>query len=818
MPLLWLSLAFLTGILIGDNLPWNRIAWFVMSGISFAWVVISIVFRVSILNLIPERFSQWLRHLWPDQPVYLPRPQLILFFICLGGLRYQASVANLLNPHFIAARNDTGEVIVLQAILIKPVDRADQFTHLMVRAEKLHPANDPGSILVDGRVQVSTESTGDWQYGDRLVIRGELVTPPESDEFSYRKYLEHQGVYASMSLAEVSLLEAGVAGNPLLRKIYALRDRAHRLIYQLWPDPEASLLAGILLGIESGISDPVYQAFRDTGTSHIIVISGFNITIVAGLFSVLFSRWLGRWWGAVAAGIGIAAYTLLVGADPAVVRAAIMGGLTLFGRQMGRRQDGLNTLTIVAALMALFNPHVLWDAGFQLSFMATLGLVLFADPISQSFVGFTSRWLPQEAAQRLSRPVGEYILFTLAAQATSLPLLIFLFQKLSLSSMLANPLILPVQPAVMVLGGLAVMAGLVHPILGQALAALAWPFVVYTIRVVELVAQLPGGALFLGKAGWVIIVLYYGLLLGWTWLDPLVRRVIGALRGEQTNTAVTRLMKPLPGLSLIGVMVFNVVFWREVSLRPDGKLHITLFQVSDKNQMGEAILIQSPTGRFVLINGGAGSTTLSENLGRRMPLLHRSLDFLVVGDPREGQIGALPVVIERFIPDNLLWSGPVAASRSARSLREKATAAGTTIIPASLGQSLELGGGASLRVLAAGRRGAVFCLEWDNFRALLPVGANFEELEALRWGGAVGPVTALLLADQGLASTNPPEWITNLDPQVILLSVSEGNWKGLPSPETLAAVYGRNLLRTNLNGWIQISTDGEQMWVEVERR
>jgi competence protein ComEC len=110
---------------------------------------------------------------------------------------------------------------------------------------------------------------------------------------------------------------------------------------------------------------------------------GFNITIVGGLFVVLFSRLLGRFKGAVAAVLGIAPYTLLVGAEPAVVRAALMGGLALFARQVGRRQAGLNSLAGVAAVMAMFNPQILGDAGFQLSFGATLGLVLYAEPLSR---------------------------------------------------------------------------------------------------------------------------------------------------------------------------------------------------------------------------------------------------------------------------------------------------------------------------------------------------------------------------------------------------------------------------------------------------
>ncbi|MEJ2601096.1 MAG: ComEC/Rec2 family competence protein, partial [Anaerolineales bacterium] len=174
-------------------------------------------------------------------------------------------------------------------------------------------------------------------------------------------------------------------GNFLLAWVYALKRRALGTVYQIFPDPEASLMAGILLGVETGIPGPVQQAFQATGTSHIIAISGFNITILAGLFSTLFVKLLGKRRRYLAAGLSAAAiglYTIRVGAEAAVVRAALMGALALFARQVGRQQDGLNSLGLVAALMALANPNILWDVGFQLSFMATLGLVLYAEPLT----------------------------------------------------------------------------------------------------------------------------------------------------------------------------------------------------------------------------------------------------------------------------------------------------------------------------------------------------------------------------------------------------------------------------------------------------
>jgi competence protein ComEC len=531
----------------------------------------------------------------------------------------------------------------------------------------------------------------------------------------------------------------------------------------------------------------------------------------------MFNRLLGRWRGAIAAGIGIALYALLVGAAPGIVRAALMSGLSLFARQVGRRQDGVNSLAVVAAFMALFNPNVLWDVGFQLSVMTTLGLILYADSASQSFIEVVSRRFPLAAAQRLSGPVGVYFLFTLAAQITGLPITFYYFRRLSLSSLVANPLILPAQPPVMILGGLAVILGLVYEPLGRLAAYLAWPFVGYTIRVVELIARVPGGVIILGRVGILLVLVYYGIVLGGTFVAPLIQKLHSSMRNEESSNPANNWTSALALLSLLGLVMFNVVAWREVSNLPDGKLHMTVLDVSDGTRQGDAILIQSPSGRAMLINGGPSPNRLSDALGRRLPLFHRELDYLILADPVADQIEALSYNIQRFPPANVLWAGPLNASREARSLRESLVKAGIPIAAAETGQTLVLGSGARLRFLKTGKRGAILCLEWKHFRALLPIGANFEDLEYLDWGREVGPVNALLSADHGYSPANPPNWIGNLHPQVLLQSGAAGDARDLDSLEFSRVNDGYFILSTARNGWIRLSTDGEKLWLEIEK-
>lgn len=827
MPLLWLSLGYMSGMVLGELLGWSARVWFLLVAI-LACLYLSrpIIGRLFLHTLNP--LNQFIQHYFHKITQVFSQEELnqslnlfgrmvvlVLVFLCLGAARYQLAQPDINSAEFIAAYVDLDEQVVIHGILIEPPDVRDTYTNLRIRTETIRFQNQLHNREVNGLILVRSSIQGAWHYGDQLVLRGYLETPPENELFSYREYLARQGIYAYMQDAQVSRLASG-QGNALLAAIYTIRDRAYDTIKRFWPDPEASLLAGILLGIESGIPEGVQQDFEDTGTSHIIAISGFNITIIAGLLISLFGRVLGRVRGAIVAGLGIGIYTLLVGADPAVVRAAVMGGLSLLARQVGRRQDGLNSLGLSAGVMASFNPNVLWDAGFQLSFAATLGLVLYAEPLTEAFIRLASHFLSTGTVEKLAGPVGDFILFTLAAQVTTLPLIAYHFGRLSLVALIANPIILPTQPPLMVLGGLAVILGLVYQPIGRLVAPLAWPFVVFTIRAVEFFGNIPGNVVPLGKVGLVSVIFFYLILLGWTLEGKRIRKIMSRLLawfGDRTGS------RPVtsPLIVLLGLGIVTILVWRVTLTSPDGLLHLYLLDVNQNSSTGEALLIQTPGGRYVLINGGPSPSSLSEALGRRLPLFQHELDYLVVVGSREESLDALPYALERFHPKEVLWVAASNATSSARYLRQTLDAAQTEVISAQVGQSLQLGSGAELQVLTTGNRGGVLLLEWQRFRALLPIGINFEDLEALETGRQIGPVSALLLAEGGYAPINPPDWIKNLNPQVLMLSVASGDRDGLPSEETLQTVKGYNLLRTDQQGWIHLSTDGECMWVEVEK-
>lgn len=780
MPLLWISLAYLLGLFLGSFLPWKGPGWlFIAGGCLVLW---------PLLRWLPTARTAFITRLgWiarSEPHLYLP-PILLAGFLFFGVWRINASGPGLSHDH-IAALNDRGSYRIT-AVVAAPPDIRDRSTQLRLDVEKAAPLDENGQAgearPMHGQMMVLLLGRAEWQYGDRLEVDGYPLTPPEDEDFSYRAYLARQDIYTYLTYPRIHRIGRG-AGSPVLAAIYRLRDWAYSEVMHLFPAPEAPLLAGILLGIESGMPDSLNRAFQDTGTAHIIAISGFNIAILAGLFSTLFGRLFSRWWALIVSILAIGTYTMLVGATPSVVRAAIMGGLSLLAQQIGRRSAGLNTLFLTAGVMCLGNPQLPWDASFQLSFGATAGLVLYGERFQQGFLRFLERRLSPDIARRVAGPVGEYVLLTLAAQVMTLPIILYHFQRLSFSSLIANPLVLPPQPLVMVVSGVAVLAGAISDPLAHMLAWLAWPLSAYTNRMVELLARIPGGVLVLDEFGPGTLALAY-------------MAVLAPLAGTRYPRFMRQVVNPTLLLTSGGLLA--AVMLRGAAAAPDGRLHLLVADLDGS----QALLVQAPGGETLLVNGGGSTRLLIEALGRRLSPFDRHLDALLMNNASAESIRALPGVLERYPPGLALWGMDTPEGRAASDLGETLRVLQSPVRILSAGDSFTLGQEEiRLDTVLKGKQGSALLLRWKNFRALIPGGSPPGQIPP----GASANLSLLVLEQRDLEKTTPEEWLA-LAPQAII--ATPGSGPVLPG--------GMNWLNTQPRGWYQVVTNGEKMWVEQSR-
>src|SRR3989338_1201592 len=345
----------------------------------------------------------------------------------------------------------------------------------IILPDKILPVNEAAKVTIRGAVF--------YKIGDTLEIKGPISRPKNfEDGFDYVKYLKRSGINTVVlfpTVSEIEYLNIGPVARAVIgfQKTAAMaKNRFEGAVNSSLVEPNASFINGILLGSRQNIPEDLQEAFNKTGTTHILAISGYNIMIIswavlAGL--VYFFKRRTAFWLSVAI---IILFTILTGASASVVRAAIMGLLLLFANGYGRLYDAKNSIILSGAVMIYINPFALiFDIGFQLSFLAVLGLLYVYPFLDNKFRKIPELW-----------KLKELTLMTISAQMAVAPLLIYYFKNISFVSLPANILILPFIPAAMFAGFISGLAGMVFLPLGQLFGYTAWAITTYQIWVVNL--------------------------------------------------------------------------------------------------------------------------------------------------------------------------------------------------------------------------------------------------------------------------------------------------------------------------------------------
>jgi competence protein ComEC len=545
----------------------------------------------------------------------------LLMLIACGALRYQASRPTATTAPY------NGHYVVLEGVVAEEPDVRPDYTYLRVQVQRL--LLEQSNTTAAGVVLLRVDHAIHWHYGDVVRAWGTLDAPPLMAEFDYRDFLARQGVFSWLAYpSRVQRIGTG-QGTPLYAALLEVKDALRHSTQQVMPAPESALLNGVLIGDDNELPEYVQTAFRRTGTSHIVAISGFNVSIVVALVVPLLSRWLNKRRAALVAIPAIVVYTLLTGASASVVRAALMAILVLAGQLFWRRGFTLNTLCAAAFIMCAYDPQTLFDLGFQLSFAATLGLVIYSGWLGDLLNARIER-LPNERFQKLIGSLADVVVPTLAANLTTLPLILANFHQWSIIAPLTNTLVLPLQPMLMVLGILASIAGVLSISLGALLALPAYALLTLTLRLVEW-TSLPAWATQPIYGFDALPASLYYLALGLFTLvisQPSNTRALLATFARKNLRGWTAL---LAGGILLTI---GLVAWYQ---QPDGKLHVTF--------SGAGAFVQTPAGNQVIFAGGGGVLPV---MGRAMPLWDKGVELAILPTRSDNARGDTLPLLQRY--------------------------------------------------------------------------------------------------------------------------------------------------------------------------
>lgn len=420
-----------------------------------------------------------------------------LLAVVLGIFRTDVAFSQFENGKVL-----TGDAMHIgEGVVVSEPDVRDTYTVLYVELKNESGKNET-------KVRVKVPLYPEYVYGERVLLRGEVHVPETFETetgrtFDYPGYLMKDNV--QYELRDVSVRSTGViAGNTLTRTLLSLKRRWLTAIAQTLREPDASLAGGVIVGAKQSLGEHWLQAFRDTGIIHIVVLSGYNLTLVAN--SIVRSTVVLPTAARFALGsFGVFSFALMVGGGATVVRASIMAILGMFAVYVKRPYLLVRALFLAALAMVLWNPFVLvFDAGFQLSFVATLGLIALAPSVEGKCTWIPARWGLRNIAAA-----------TIATQLAVLPLLLYHIGTVSLIAPVVNMLVLPVVPVVMLVGFITGSIGMYNIVLALPFSFIAHVFFVYIFSVVDLFSSIPYATVTLTALPWWSLIFLYSMFPLW---------------------------------------------------------------------------------------------------------------------------------------------------------------------------------------------------------------------------------------------------------------------------------------------------------------
>ena len=791
MRLIYLTLAWLVGIGLAAQLEHPR-EW-------VGWLLLAL--SCGLLFVVSWR-QRWKR---------LRELSLVLLVLPLGALRF----GSWPQSDAVAAWAGRGGISLIGVVSSDPATRGIA-TQFQLNVQEV--LRDGERVPIRGKVWVRARRELPLAYGDYLRATGILTLPFEIDAFSYADYLARQGVFSVLSNAHIQQLGSGY-GNRLRAALLEVRNTAKERVGRYLPEPEAGLLVGILLGDESGISEGVYEDFSQVGAAHIIAISGFNMTLLAGILSVFLERMgIGRWRLLWVLALWIVLYTLLVGASPSVMRAAVMSLFLVLGYALERRVLLLTSLAAGVLILTIGNPTLLWDIGFQLSAGGVLGIGVFfgaqrwravlplSDAGQDEPVSLRQEWRRfRRGGWRLLRSI---FLVTLAASLFTVPLVATHFGHFSPWWLWVNLLVIPTQGIVLSLGLLATVMSFVAPPLAEVIFWFVFLAIRWTVAAVRTFAAFPLASVDFSLSP-TILAIWLGVVLTITLFSAAEPR-----RWQRWLNWLGR--RWLLMLVLMASFLLLILLGMRWQARPDGRLHVWFLDVGNSN----GILIQTPSGAQLLIDGGRYPERLLTQIGARLPFYDRRIEALLLTQPDERDIAALTAVLRRYSVGLIATNGRSLDSAALWELKEELA----TYEPLALraGNTLRFDDEVLLTVLhpeelpsSEGRLdddALVLRLQYGDVSFLL-TGDSSVTAQA-SWLPELLPVTVLQLPQHGAARSLHEDLIAQSAAQYFVLGAEAIVLGPGPDADVLASLpEDRPPFRTDRMGVLHFRSDGQNLEV-----
>lgn len=707
-------------------------------------------------------------------------------------------------------------------VISTPVVRGRCSFVLRVAGVKRRGTWEPASGKV--RVSCTAEPEG-IEHGSKVEMVGALrqiggATNP--GEFSYARYLARQGIRTQALVGPQGVRRWERPRRRTLASIVMqMRDTARLALHRTMPGTNKSLYASLVASMVYGVTAAplpreIVERFRQSGTIHVLVVSGAQISLLAISLLCLLRARRGalHWWHAVLVLPVLALFALMVGYGPSVRRAVAMCMLLLFAGASRRDYDAYTGLAVAGLIIMLLDPEAAADVGAQLSFAAAFGVIHFAPRRRQALDAATGGLL---RAEPWWLHYGRYVMYgSFGAWAMVVPILAHHFRSFPTLSAVSNIVVVPLSGVLVVTGFITTGAALVLPPIAVAMNWMNRHLIDAVLGVVKVGAALPFGYETATYMPLLVVILWYAVLL-----------LVVAIARSEWRERVT-----WPNVLLVVLVVAAVLLAYYAATLPGPRLSVALLDVGD----GDCIVIRSPSGKAMLVDAGERlGYGRDSDVAKRVVLPYllmqgiSRLDYVVATHPHDDHISGLPSVLREMrvgrvlecgLPgDSAVYERYVAAARAARVQRRAVRR----------GERIDLGSGAVAAVLAPARpllRGTdddlnnnsvVIKLVYGEVSFLLTGDLQAEGEARLLRGGSNLRATVLKVPHHGAATSCTPEFLRAVSPRWALISTGGSAHLGHPSEEVIERLeaVGAQVLRTDIDGAITVETDGRKVRVHA---
>lgn len=772
-PLFWFSISLIFGILCAKT---TGLAGFVVASIIFIGAA-SVVF------------------LWKYKAHALFFAGILLFYFS-GAFEYTL-FDHINTGKFI---DMAGEQVAIKGFICSEPDVRELKINYTIKVDEITLPS--GKRNIKGKILLTVLKNNEsviYEYGSRLEVKGVISIPKGvrvPGGFDYKGFLARSGISATIFAKNDDIaLMPGKGGNALVIAGLEIRSRIVGVMEKSLPKEQAALLNGMMIGYTAGMDENMTDAFSDAGLSHVMAVSGMNVAFIVFPLIFLFKKMRVGLKAANFIIIGVLIlFVFVTGFSPSVSRAVIMAIIMLVAQIIKRQTDVITSISFAAILLLLFNPYTLFDIGFQLSFAATLSLILFYKYI-KGLLSF--KLIPGFISDVLSA--------TLAAQIGTIPITAFYFNKISIISLVSNLIVVPIVEIVTIIGAIMAVAGQFSTGLSQLIGYINNTFLTFILYVTKTSSKVPFAVTRVVTPPLYAVLLYYIAAVFLLWYKPLYKVKL-------------KVRYYWAALGVIAVILFiNIIVPRN--------LEVVFLDVGE----GDSAFIRTSSGKTVLIDGGGFSsrTDTSHNMGDYVVIPYlldhgiTKLDMVIATHAHDDHIQGLKSVLGEFKVNNLVIPF-ISDTKDFKPITGISDAKRIPVRMCKQNETIRLDSDTYMRVLypiegyeekksAINNSSLVLKLCYKKVSVLF-TGDMEKEVESILLGKGVDVDADIIkIAHHGSITSTTESFLAAVSPKVAVISVGKNNF-GHPSEYIVERLNNNkvHLLRTDVDGTVIMTSDGRK--------